>query len=201
MSLARTAVKTDPDEETDVTDQRRPDRTHFRLPADRRGSITLELIIMLPVWLIVMGAVVQFGLLIGNRQQMALAARVGAEEASKTVGLNLTDDGELVPANVVTKVEQQLQSSGIEQCKVTLEHNLVGSPPPTTPITLTTGECNCPTLGVSTTWPPASGRYVRVTVYVPATELTPNILKFFGFDISELYIRNAATFRHELPLP
>ncbi len=197
VRLAKTAVKTNPDEETDVTGKRRPDRTHFRVAVDRRGSITLELIIMLPVWLIVMGAVVQFGLLIGNRQQVALAARVGAEEASKTVGLNLTSNGGPVPANVVTKVQQQLQSSGIAQCKVTLEHNLAGSPP----ITLTTGTCDCPTLGASATWPPASGKYVRVTVYVPATELTPNVLKFFGFDLSERYIRNATTFRHELPLP
>ena len=192
-SPARTAVKTNPDKETDVTGQRRPVRAHFRVAGDRRGSITLELIIMLPAWLIVMGAVVQFGLLIGNRQQVALAARVGAEEASRTVGLNLTEDDDPVPTNVVAKVQQQLQSSGIAQCKVTLEHNLAGSPPP---VTLTTGECNCPTLAEPAAWP--SGSYVRVTVYVPATELTPNVLKFFGFDISERYIRNAATFRHEL---
>ncbi len=155
----------------------------------RRGSVTLELIVMLPVWLIVMGAIVQFGLLIGNRQQVALASRVGAEEASRTTGLAAAGG---VPGNVVAVVEQQLQSSGIQQCKITLEHNLAG------PATLSTGTCDCPTLGTSGTWPPSSGEYVRVTVYVPATELAPNVLKFFGFDISERFIRNATTFRHEL---
>lgn len=155
----------------------------------RRGSVTLELIVMLPVWIIVMGAIVQFGLLIGNRQQVALAARVGAEEASRTPGLPAAGG---VPGNVVAVVQQQLQSSGIEQCKITLEHNLAGI------ATLSTGTCDCPTLGTSATWPPSSGAYVRVTVYVPATELAPNVLKFFGFDISERFIRNATTFRHEL---
>lgn len=147
---------------------------------------------MLPVWLIVMGAIVQFGLLIGNRQQVALASRVGAEEASRTPGLASTGG---VPSNVVAVVAQQLQSSGIQQCKITLEHNLGIS---TEFATLSTGTCNCPTLGVSGDWPPESGDYVRVTVYVPATKLAPNVLKFFGFDISERFIRNATTFRHEL---
>ena len=177
-----------------MTHTRRPTRNRCRSAARRQGSVTLEMIITLPVWLIVMGAVVQFGLLIGNRQQVALAARVGAEEASRTADLDLTSDNGPVPSNIVTKVEQQLQSSGISQCKVTVEHNLAGDPP----ITLSSGTCDCPTFGNSATWPPASGSYVRVTVYVPATELTPNILKFFGFDISERYIRNATTFRHEL---
>ena len=149
---------------------------------------------MLPVWLIVMGGVVQFGLLLGNRQQVALAARVGAEEASRTAGLDLTSDGDPVPAQVVQVVQQQLASSGIESCCITLEHNLAGEPP----ITLSSGDCGCPTFGESATWPPPSGAYVRVTVFVPSTELAPNVLKFFGWDISQRVIRNATTFRHEL---
>ncbi|MDZ7619235.1 MAG: TadE/TadG family type IV pilus assembly protein, partial [Patescibacteria group bacterium] len=178
-----------------VTGTRRSIRDSRQPTAFRRGSVTLELIIMLPVWLIVMGAVVEFGLLIGNRQQVALASRVGAEEASRTAGLHLTSDGGPVPTNVVAKVTQQLLSSGIEPCKVTLEHNLAGGPP----VALASSGCDCPTLGDSVTWPPESGSYVRVTVYVPATELTPNILKFFGFDLSDRVVRNATTFRHELP--
>ncbi len=161
----------------------------LRRPAPRRGSVVLELIVMLPAWLIVMGAIVQFGLLIGNRQQVALAARVGAEEASRTVGLPLTATGDPVPANVVRVVQQQLQSSGINHCKVTLEHNVWG------PKVLSTGTCNCTTLNAPL---PTYPHYVRVTVYVPATELAPNVLRIFGFDISNRYIRNATTFRYEL---
>ncbi len=150
----------------------------------------LELIVMLPIWLIVMGAIILFGLLIGNRQQVALAARVGAEEASRTAGLDLTSDSQPVPENVVRVVEQQLLSSGIEQCLITLEHNLAEGP-----VLMGSGTCDCPTVDTAL---PQYREYVRVTVYVPATELTPNVLRFFGFDISERIIRNATTFRHEL---
>jgi hypothetical protein len=174
-----------------VTSRTRRIRTGHR-PA-RRGAVTLELIIMLPVWLIAMGAIVQFGLLIGLRQQVALASRVGAEEASRTASLSLTDN-DPVPDNVVDVVEQQLLSSGIKQCAIMLEHNLDDAA-----ITLRSGTPDCPTIGTSDDWPPPGNYYyVRVTVCVPATELTPNLLKFFGFDISQHVIRNATTFRHEL---
>ncbi len=164
----------------------------LRRSAPRRGSVVLELIVMLPVWLIVMGAIVQFGLLIGNRQQLALAARVGAEEASRTVDLELTNTGDPVPANVVQVVQQQLDSSGIDECKITLEHNLGGDKVLSSPVA---AACDCPTLNAS--FPTYRG-YVRVTVYVPSTELAPNVLSFFGFDISDQYLRNATTFRYEL---
>ena len=164
----------------------------------RYGAVTLELLIMLPVWLIVMLAIIQFGLLVGNRQQVALASRVGAEEASRTIGLEGTASGDPVPGNVMYVIEQQLLSSGIDQCKVTLEHNLqpVGPPaPPPPPVVLTTGACDCPTFDTDL---PPERNYVRVTVYVPATQLAPNVLSIFGFDISTRFIRNATTFRHEL---
>ena len=43
--------------------------------------MTLELILNLPVWIIVLLAVIQFGQLLSNLQQVALASRVGATEA------------------------------------------------------------------------------------------------------------------------
>ncbi|TVS09302.1 MAG: hypothetical protein EA424_27470, partial [Planctomycetaceae bacterium] len=95
---------------------------------------------------------------------------------------------------VVHVVQQQLGSSGIGPCRITLEHNLAGEPP----ITLNFGDGSCPTFGDSATWPPPSGVYVRVTVFVPSTELAPNLLKFFGWDISQRIVRNATTFRYEL---
>ncbi len=54
-----------------MTDQTRAVRG-VRRPALDVPAITLELIIMLPVRFIMLGAIVQFGLLIGNRQQVAL---------------------------------------------------------------------------------------------------------------------------------
>lgn len=178
-----------------MTDQTRAVRGVRRPRLRRAGAITLELIIMLPVWLIMLGAIVQFGLLIGNRQQVALASRVGAEEASRT---SLPSGGG-VPLNVVHVVEQQLQGSGIDQCKITLEHNVVPPTPPApaAPVVLSSGDCGCPTTPPATPLPP-QGEYVRVTVYVPATQLAPNVLKIFGLDLSEWLVPNSTTFRHEL---
>ena len=45
---------------------------------------------------------------------------------------------------------------------------------------------------------PVTGDYVRVTVYVPVTELTPNLLMACGLDMSDRFVSNTTTFRHEL---
>ena len=45
---------------------------------------------------------------------------------------------------------------------------------------------------------PIAGRYVRVTVHVPASELTPDLLAACGLDLSGRSIANSVTFRHEL---
>src|SRR5688500_8792315 len=50
----------------------------------RRGGIAFEMILVLVVLLIATIGVVQFGVFLANAQQVALAARVGALEASQT---------------------------------------------------------------------------------------------------------------------
>ena len=147
---------------------------------------------MLPVWIILMLAVVQFGMILGSRQQIALASRVGAEEASRTPDLSTTN-GDPVPCNVLRVIDQQLASSGITRCKVVLQHNLGSVSPAYT--TLTSGDCNCdPPTGAL----PIAGRAVRVTVFVPISELAPNLLKACGLDLSDRFIYHTTTFRHEL---
>ena len=174
----------------------------------RLGAVTLELILMLPVWLIALFAVIEFGLLIANRQQVALASRVGAEEASTTGGLGATVDGDPVPTGVMEVIQQQLASSGITQCKVLLEHNIPGTDPP--PVGLQSGTCDFTVNPTACTPPPvdypapdasnlpSTGRYVRVTVYVQVGQLTSNLLSAFGLDLSARIIRQSTTFRHEL---
>ena len=162
----------------------------------RRGAVVLELILTFPIWLIFLLAIIEFGELYANRQQVALASRVGAEEASETAGLPLTD-GDPVPANVLHKINQQLAGSGITSCGVILEHNAVPSPPgtPPAPVTLISGDCTCPR---EITPPPPSRHYTRVTVIVPMTQATPNLLGTFGFDVSDRFLQHTTTFRHEL---
>ena len=166
----------------------------------RTGVVTLELILALPAWLILLAAVVEFGLILVNQQQVALASRVGAEEASQTLGLPVTEGGP-VPANVLSAIDQQLASTGIGRCKVILEHNVVPAGPSPTPVPVTLWSpqpagCDCGPPSADLL--PTDRLYVRVTVYVPLTELSPNLLKIFGFDISGMFLQQATTFRYEL---
>jgi len=156
--------------------------------SNRRGAVLVELILAFPVLLVVLLAVIEFGLIQSNLQQIALASRVGAEEASQTATVALSGSG-AVPANILAAIDKQLASSGLSQCKVTVQHN-VG-----TPGTRMTGACDC---GTPSTPTPATPSYVRVTVCVELAELTPNLLQIFGFDTAGKVVEHTTTFRHEL---
>ncbi len=161
-----------------------------------KGAVTLELILTFPIWLIFLLAIIEFGQILSNQQQVALASRVGAEEASQTAVLPLTG-GSPVPASVLGAIDQQLASSGISACRVILEHNVVPSPPPVipVPVTLSSGTCH---YDPPATELPLVRQYVRVTVCVELAELTPDLLGMFGFDISNRTVQHTTTFRYEL---
>ena len=156
----------------------------------------LELILVLPILVILVLAVVQFGLFFANMQQVALAARVGAEEASQTVDLPITD-GAPIPANILEAVDHQLDSSGIIACRVRLEHNFGGRQ--VTLIAPPTGACDCPPAG-NLTPPLPPGEYVRLSLSVPLCELMPICLAVFGFDVADpcKVVEATTIFRHEL---
>jgi hypothetical protein len=170
-----------------------------RVPQERkarRGAVVFELILALPILVLLILAVVQFGVFHARMQQVALACRVGAEEASQTSGLSTTD-GDPVPGNVLTAIDHQLNSSGIDRCRVRLEHNVggsivaLGSP--------TTGACDCgPTSLTAAPFPQAA--YVRVTVCVPMGELMPNCLRIVGYNVADpsRVAESTAVFRYEL---
>ena len=143
-------------------------------PSRRRATIVLEFIVVLPILLIVLVAIVLFGLFYANMQQVALAARVGAEEASQTAGLSSATS---VPGNVMGAIERQLATSGITYCRVRLEHNVgtqtvLYSPSPTACVGGPVG-----------TLPAAGplGEYVRLTVTVRLTEVMPDTIGCFCF--------------------
>jgi hypothetical protein len=164
----------------------------------RRGGITLELILCLPVWLIVLAATVEFGLFMTRLQQVALAARVGAMEASHTEQLDEFTD---FPVDVEDVVNRQLQSAKRESakiayCRLILEHNVGISG--TSPLYQDgTDPCDCDPISPADIPLPECGDYVRVTVCVRMSELTPNLLKIFGFDISQKIVQHTATYRYE----
>ncbi len=141
----------------------------------------LEMILALPIVIMMSLALIQFGLLFMNMELLALASRVGAEQASQTVGLPMTD-GDPVPAEVLEAVEQHLLSSDMYHCHARLEHNVGG-----TPVVLTSPadpDCDCePTIDPPDPLPP--GEFVRLTVCAPLKEMMPNCLAIFGFSISD----------------
>src|SRR5262245_6377758 len=168
----------------------------------RQGSLTVEMILVVVVLAIVTVGVVQFGVFFANAQEVALAARVGALEASQTAGLSTTN-GNPVPANVISAIEHQLESSCIEWTHIRLEHNVTGG---LTPVHLESDQgggfiCEPKTDLLA---PPAAGtRYVRLTVCVPLNEVFPKSLSFFGeqlFPSTRTY-EHTAVFRYELGTP
>ncbi len=166
---------------------------------NRRGGLTVELIITLPIFLILLVAVVQFGLYHVRMQHVALASRIGAEQAAQTPNLS---SYATVPPGVVSAVQAELQSAGITQFCIRLEHNVNGGgvlwePPGGCPFCSGGGCTCCPTSSLPS--PPYSGTYyVRLSVCVPLTELMPNVLKVFGFDLTGKTTAFTTVFRYEL---
>ena len=173
---------------------RRPSRSK------RRGSLTVEMLMVLIVLLLVTIGVAQFGVFFANAQEVALAARVGGLEASQTA--NLPDSGG-VPLSVIQSIEHQLRSSRIEWSHIRLEHNMSLSGDPVVLESDTGGgfDVNPKTSLPAPPFP--STRYVRLTVYAPLAELFPRALSFFGiqFFTAEKSYEHSTVFRYELGTP
>jgi hypothetical protein len=105
--------------------------------------------------------------------------------------------GNPVPSSVANAVLRQLESSSIRPCVIVLEHTAAP-----TEQTLRTdfdhdgdAQPDCPACQ-----PPASGLpddAVRVTVCVELTELMPNCLAAFGFDLAGRTAQGSVTFARE----
>ncbi|MCO6457526.1 MAG: pilus assembly protein [Pirellulaceae bacterium] len=144
----------------------------------------LELILTLPIVLIALLAVVEFGLIQANLKQVALASREGARLAAETFPLN--------PATTSVirgEVDRRLESAGFGPAAtlgITIQETAFGGGP------YTDGTCSVPVA------PPMPLGAVRVTVCVPLDLLTPNLLQAFGYDITGLVAEHTTTYRHEL---
>lgn len=152
-----------------------------------RGRVTVELLLNLPIWLLFVLAVVQFGQQSAAVQQVALASRVGAAEAAQTASLPSSD---AVPDAVLSAVRRQLASAGLVCSKVVLQHNVGGKP---ALLTAGTGPAEPPSAPL-----PRFGSYVRVTVCVPPTGSIPNLLGKLGLDFGPRALEQSTTFRHQI---
>jgi Flp pilus assembly protein TadG len=150
--------------------------------------VAIELLLSLPVWLIGLLAVIEFGNLFSNLQQVALASRVGAEAAARTAALPSSGS---IPSSILSIIDDQLAAANIAPSEVILEHNAGG-----TYVRLVEGDGS--SAGPSQQTLPAVGTYVRVTVCAPATQLTPNLLQSFGFDAHAWDVAESTTFQYTL---
>ena len=175
-------------------------RTGSRRHARRRGSLTVEMIMVVVVLLIVTVGIVQFGVFFANAQEVAFAARVGALEASQTVGLPVSGD---IPDNVIQAIENHLDNSQIRWSHIRLEHNIT---PNDIAVELETDSKIDAVCGPKQNLPapPAAGtHYVRLTVCVPLRDVFPKQLSFFGeqlFPLTKTY-EHTAVYRYELTTP
>ena len=159
-----------------------PARTNSRRRI-RRAGVVVELLLTLPVLFIALLAIVEFGLILANVKQVALASREGAKLAAETAPLN---GG--TAAVIRNLVDDRLESAGMgtnASQGVTLQDTVTFG-------TFTDGDCPAPAA------PPLPLGAVRVTVCVELEKLSPNLLQAFGFDISGLVVEHTTTYRHEL---
>ncbi len=163
----------------------------------RRAVVVLEMILALPLLVIVVMAIVEFGLLFSNEQIVEMASRAGTQVASK---LATIPSSGAVPIEVETAVARELARIGVTRYRIRLEHNVNFAVPSgtMTPVVLTTTSAGGPTSGPTPspiTLTP-NRRYVRVTVYVWTTDLTPNLLGTFCVDLSNRVSSQTTLRRH-----
>lgn len=167
----------------------------------RRGAITLEMILVLPIFVVALIPIVQFGLLLSNKQFVEMASRTGSQVGSKLPMLTQTSS-EPVPAEVLKSVATEMGKIGVSDYAVLLEHNIDTTQASSVgPVVILrsivgAGPANAPSPSLVALT--LNRPYVRVTVSVQASKLTPNLLSTFGFDLSNRVSEESALRRYAL---
>lgn len=172
-----------------------------RRSSDRRGVITVELLLTLPILLIFMAGVLEFGLIFAVNQKVAYASRFGAklasEEARTTLDdLNLSAGG----SRLRTAINRYLSTAEVATgaCAVILEHNACLANQTQTDTDGAGCDCGVPATALPAGPPPSgNSEYVRVTVCVPLAGNVPDLLSGFGFSIAGFEIEHSTLFRYE----
>jgi hypothetical protein len=159
----------------------------------------MELILWFPVVLMFLCGVIEFGLILGQLKQVALASRLGARVAAEMSQAALPT----AVGTVRTALERHLNSAGMTSCSVILTHNV----PAVGGTTQTDGSCPGAGCSVPDTLPPlpngtvlaggGNSGSVRVTVCVPLTELSPDLLGTLGFSIGTRRATHTTTMAYE----
>lgn len=155
----------------------------------RRGGVaTMELLLNLPIWLIMLVAAIEIGEVFSGAQHVCLASRIGVAVASRIEPL--APEG-VVPSTVVDAVESHLRDSGMCCTKVILEHNSAGRA-----AVLISGEGPGDRPGRQ---PPSLGTYVRVTVYAQRAGLAAGVLRGLGVPWPAKVLAESTTYPYAFP--
>jgi Flp pilus assembly protein TadG len=140
-----------------ISARRRRIRPRHRTALARRGVLTVELMLTLPILLLVVLATIEFGILLVSTQAVNAAAAVGAREATLPSA---------TPESVAAAVEKALHGwkflSSLDPIKIEVN----GEPEATIPLADAT-----------------TGDSVAVTVCVNSAAAAPNLLKFIGLTL------------------
>ncbi len=171
-------------------------RTLPRSAVKKRGVVALEFLLLFPILVILLLAVVEFGLIMAAAKHVEFASRLGAKLAAEAANLE-TFNQPATSNNLKTQVDRYLNTAGYtDSCQVILEHNVGGfaNPSQSNPAI---ANCPCtPVYGPIASLPMQS---VRVTVCLPMLGNIPNCLSTFGYDVSACSIRQSAVWIYEQP--
>jgi Flp pilus assembly protein TadG len=137
------------------------------VPAKRNGSVSVETLILLPVFLVLLLGFIEISLIVIVEQRLAAASFQGARVASQGG----------TAADVVAAVDTSLGPG-------TLQSN----------ITVTISDPNGPTTHPQSD---ASGVPLTVLVQVDATAVIPDLLRFIGYSLSSQVLAGQTTMRKE----
>jgi len=175
-----------------------------RRSSQRRAAvIMLELILALPVILIFLLAIVEFGLILALSKHVSYASRFAATIAADEARASANGVGDVnLPAggsDLLTAVNQYLATAGITggACQVILQHNVAGI----ANTLQVDGPGGCSRCTAPTSTLPSAActtvalESVRVTVCVPLKDNVPNLLCTFGFSNEDCVMRETTTYR------
>lgn len=158
------------------------------------GAVVLEVLLALPLLLIALIAIVEFGIMWSNMQAVEMAARSGAQVATRYPLLPASGP---VPVDVQIAVRDELARIGVDDFRIRIDHNVDYTLEPSIGAvrTLNTTVNDGPTSVPDPSGPVSLGSYnrpyVRVIVYTntvanqTASGLAPNLLKVFGVDFED----------------
>jgi len=154
----------------------------------RRGSAVLETILVLPLLVTGVFSIVEFSLLVNRQQHLVEACRNGALVATRLAPETIAAaEKGVVPEAVRNAIEGRLSEANIRE--VEIKFTIDKTAHAEVAAAHVANGCRAEVAPLD--------RCVRVAITVPATELSPNLLGGFGFDITERDYSAAVVYPYE----